>query len=96
MNFVLVDRHILLRTAAGSTVASSVDDTIVAFEVDDLDVATSSGWSVTVTGRASLVTDPGLIRRYETVPRVPWAAGVRDRFLTITTEKIECQRFSGP
>jgi hypothetical protein len=36
-----------------------------------LDAATSSGWSVTVTGRAALVTDPEAIRRYQAVPLVP-------------------------
>jgi uncharacterized protein len=96
MNFALVDRHIVLRTAANTTVARSVDNAIVAFEVDDLDVATSSGWSVTVTGRASLVTDPELIRRYQMVPLVPWASGLRDQYVTITTEKVEGQRVSGP
>jgi hypothetical protein len=96
MNFALVDQHILLRTSANSTVARSVVDAIVAFEVDDLDVATSSGWSVTVTGRASLVADPELIRRYQMVPLVPWASGVRDQFLTISTEKVEGQLVSRP
>jgi hypothetical protein len=96
MNFALVGQLIVLRTAANTTVARSVDDTIVAFEVDDLDVATSSGWSVTVTGRAALVTDPQLIDRYKTVPLVPWASGVRDQYMTITTEKVEGQRVSGP
>ena len=96
MNFVLVDQHIVLRTAADTTVTRSVNDAIVAFEVDDVDVATSSGWSVTVTGRATLVTDPELIRRYQMVPLVPWASGVRDQFVAITTEKVEGQRVSGP
>lgn len=96
MNFALVDQQIVLRTAANTTVARSVNNTIVAFQVDDLDVATSSGWSVTVTGRARLVTDPELIDRYKTVPLVPWASGARDQFVAISTEKVEGQRVSGP
>jgi hypothetical protein len=96
MNYVLVDQVILLRTAANTTVARSIADTIVAFEVDDLDVATSSGWSVTVTGRAALVTDPDLISRYEAAPLVPWAFGVRDQFMTISTEKVEGQQVRRP
>lgn len=77
-----------LRTAA-ATVARKVDDMIVAFQADDLDPATSSGWSVTVTGRAALVTNPGTIARYQAVPLVPWASGARDQFVTITTELVE-------
>jgi len=89
MNFALVDGLILLRTAADTTVARKVHDVIVAFEADELDPATSSGWSVTVTGRARLVTEPAAIARYQAVPLVPWAPGVRDQFVTITTELVE-------
>lgn len=90
MNFALVDGLIVLRTAAGTTVARKVDDMIVAFEADELDPAASSGWSVTVTGRAVLVVaDPATITRYQAMPLVPWAPGVRDQFVTITTELVE-------
>jgi uncharacterized protein len=89
MNFALVDGLIVIRTADNSTVARKVHDTIVAFEADELDNATCSGWSVTVIGRAALVTDPGMSARYRAVPLVPWAPGPRDTFLTITTELAE-------
>jgi len=96
MNFALVDGLIVVRTAADSTVARKVNDVIVAFEADDLDVATSSGWSVIVTGRATLVTDPGLIARYQAVPLVAWAPGERDQYVTITTELVEGRRVRRP
>lgn len=92
MNYALVDGLIVVRTAAGTTVARKADDVVVAFEVDDLDVATSSGWSVIVIGRATLVTDPGLIGRYQRVPLKPWAPGGRDQFVQITTEVVEGRR----
>jgi hypothetical protein len=69
---------------------------IVAFEADELDTATSSGWSVTVTGHAALVTDPRAVRRYRAVPLVPWAGGERDQFVTITTELAEDRRVRRP
>jgi uncharacterized protein len=96
MNFALVDELILLRTAADSTAARKVDGMIVAFEADELDVAACSGWSVMVTGRAALVTDPDAAARYREVPLVSWAAGVRDRFVTITMELTEGRRVSRP
>ena len=92
MNFAVVDGLILLRTAADTTAARKVGGAIVAFEADDLDAATSSGWSAVVTGRAVRVTDPELIARYQAVPLVPWAPGERDQFMTITTEVIEGRR----
>jgi uncharacterized protein len=96
MNFAVVDGLIVLRTAADTTVARKVNDAIVAFEADDLDAATASGWSVMVTGRASRVTDPDLIARYRNVPLRPWAPGERDQFLTITIEMLEGRRVSRP
>ncbi len=50
MNFALVEGLIALRTAASTTVARRADGMIVAFQADELEAATSSGWSVTVTG----------------------------------------------
>lgn len=92
MNFALVDGLIVMRTADDSTVARKVHDTVVAFEADQLDNATCSGWSVTVIGRAALVADPEIAARYRTVPLVPWAPGPRDTFMTITTELAEGRR----
>ncbi len=96
MNFVLTDGMILMRTAADSTVARRVNGVIVAFEADELDTVACSGWSVTVTGRAALVADPDVAARYRQVPLVPWAAGARDQFVTITTELAEGRRVGGP
>jgi hypothetical protein len=92
VNFILAGGLIVLRTASGSTVARRIDGAIVAFEADELDAETCSGWSVTVTGRAALVTDPGMIARYRAVSLVPWALGARDTFVTITTELAEGRR----
>ena len=96
MNFALVDGLIVLRTAADTTVRRKLDGTIVAFEADQLDVATSSGWSVLVTGRAAVVADPGLIARYQALPLASWAPGMRDQFVTITTELVEGRQVCRP
>ena len=94
MNFALADGLIVLRTAADATVARRVNDAIVAFEADDLDTATSSGWSVVITGRATRVTNPELIARYRRMSLAPWAPGERDQFVVITTEVVEGRRVS--
>jgi uncharacterized protein len=96
MNFAVVDGLIVLRTAAETTVGRKVNDVIVAFEADDLDAATSSGWSVVVMGRATRVSDPDLIARYRNVPLIPWAPGEHDQFLTITSEVVDGHRVSRP
>ena len=92
MNFVLSGDVIVVRTTAGSTATRRAAGSVVAFEADDFDVATSSGWSVTVTGRAQLVTDTGELASYDSLGLVPWAPGLRDHYLKISTEVIEGQQ----
>ncbi|GAA0913804.1 pyridoxamine 5'-phosphate oxidase family protein [Streptomyces thermoalcalitolerans] len=59
VNFSLdTDSSVLVRTSARSDLVRAVDGVVVAFEADEFDAATRSGWSVVVTGRAHVVTDP--------------------------------------
>ena len=59
VNFSLdTDASVLLCTARGSDLVRAIDDVVVAFEADEFDAGTRSGWSVVVTGRATVVTDP--------------------------------------
>ncbi|MFB7732994.1 pyridoxamine 5'-phosphate oxidase family protein [Streptomyces sp. NPDC056112] len=59
VNFALAaDASVLLRTSAGSDLVRAVDGVVVAFEADAFDAQSRSGWSVVVTGRATVVTDP--------------------------------------
>lgn len=48
--------------------------TVVAYEADDIDPVTHAGWSVVVTGTATLVTRPADIARYRRVLRPPATA----------------------
>jgi uncharacterized protein len=89
VNFAVAGGMIVIRTAAGSTIARKIDHAIIAFEADELDHATCQGWSVTVTGRAEVVTDPAVAARYQSVPLVPWAPGARDQLVTISIDRVE-------
>ena len=55
VNFVLHERMIVVSTTRGSKLFAAVRNAVVAFEVDDFDTETWTGWSVTVVGRARLV-----------------------------------------
>ncbi|MBO0824745.1 MAG: pyridoxamine 5'-phosphate oxidase family protein [Actinobacteria bacterium] len=92
MNFVMTGEVIVLRTAADTTTARKAAGSVVAFEADQVDLAARSGWSVTVTGWAMLVTDPQAITSYSALPLVPWAPGERDQFVTIKTEVVYGRR----
>ncbi|GHF75280.1 pyridoxamine 5'-phosphate oxidase family protein [Streptomyces thermodiastaticus] len=76
VNFALDDdAAVLIRTSAASELARAVDGAVVALEADEVDAAAHSGWSVVVTGTASVITDLAHQRRLAgKVPRswVPW------------------------
>ena len=52
VNFVVADLEVHVRTAAYSALARECDDSDVAFQVDDFDAGTRSGWSVLLRGKA--------------------------------------------
>lgn len=86
MNFTVADERIVFRTLAHGAAARALDTT-VAFEVDDIDDFLEAGWSVVVTGTATLLTEEELSRLRETAPE-PWAEGPRTLFVAISTERV--------
>ena len=59
-------------TRAISTVVASADaGVVVAYEADDFDSQSQSGWSVVEAGRARHVNDPEQVLRYERLLH-PW------------------------
>ncbi|MFI1169566.1 pyridoxamine 5'-phosphate oxidase family protein [Streptomyces sp. NPDC020801] len=89
VNFALdTDSSVLLRTSAGSDLVRAVDGFVVAFEADEFDAESRSGWSVVVTGRATLVTDPAEHERLmRTGPR-SWMPIQEDVFLRIESAMV--------
>ncbi|MEV5431715.1 pyridoxamine 5'-phosphate oxidase family protein [Streptomyces sp. NPDC052701] len=96
VNFLLEESGaVLVRTSASSELVCAIDGAVVAFEADEVDVVAHSGWSVVVTGPASVVTDPDehahLVR---TGPRswVPWPEEV---FVRIEPELVTGRELAG-
>lgn len=58
VTFAVYGDAIVMRTSAGTRLALAADHGVLAFEADDVDAVTRTGWSVVVTGIAELVTDP--------------------------------------
>ena len=84
VNYALTGRTtIVFRTAHGGMLANATDNTVVAFEVDELARDGRSGWSVLVVGVAHHVEGSDLVRALAT--RVSSAVGEgRDQFVAIT------------
>ena len=83
VNFAVRAGGILVWTGSASPLGQALRGEVVAFQVDELDRATRSGWSVTVTGMAKPVTDEIEFARARADGPVPWAPGVKDHLIRI-------------
>ena len=83
VSFTVRGGGILIWTGSASSLGQAVRWAVVAFQADELDRPTRSGWSVTVTGTAKLVTDELELARARADGPVPWAPGVKDVLIRI-------------
>ncbi|MER5467714.1 pyridoxamine 5'-phosphate oxidase family protein [Streptomyces sp. NPDC002935] len=89
VNFCLdAESAVVLRTSADSELARSIDGVVVAFEADVVDAAAHSGWSVVVTGRAMVVSDPAEHHRLTRTGPRSWVASPSDVFIRIVSELV--------
>ncbi|MCH5671919.1 pyridoxamine 5'-phosphate oxidase family protein [Streptomyces gilvus] len=96
VNFTLDgDGAVLLRTSAASELARAVDGVVVAFEVDEVDAATHSGWSVVVTGSATVVKDPAEHERLTRTGPRSWVPSPREVFVRIEPELVTGRELVG-
>lgn len=96
VNFVLDnDGAVLLRTSAASELVRAIDGAVVAFEVDEVDAATHSGWSVVVTGEARVVTDPAEHARLTRTGPRSWVPSPDEVFVRIEPELVTGRELVG-
>jgi hypothetical protein len=91
VNFRLDGRDVVFRTRKGAKFAAAVADTVVAFEVDQVDEDSRTGWTVTLTGRSSVVTRPEEIARLEGLGVDPWVPD-REYYIRVRTTSITGRR----
>lgn len=80
VNHVLDGQDIVFRVALGSTLTTAEQQDLVAFEADDYDPRARTGWSVLVTGRATVVYDEAESQRLGRLGLEPWVRGVPHPF----------------
>jgi hypothetical protein len=92
VNYLVVDRTVYFRTGRGSKLDAATTNAVVAFEVDDFDLLSHTGWSVNVIGVArDLGTSPGgLAVDTSHIPR--WAPGDEDRVVAVQAEMVSGRR----
>ncbi|GAA2929641.1 pyridoxamine 5'-phosphate oxidase family protein [Streptomyces mexicanus] len=89
------DGAVLVCTSAASELARAVDGAVVAFEADEVDAIAHSGWSVVVTGTASLITDPAHHRRVLRKGPSSWVPWPKEVFIRIEPELVTGREFVG-
>jgi hypothetical protein len=73
VSFTMRGTQIVIPTRAGSKVAAASRGAVVAFEVDEFDPRTRTGWNVTVIGPSHVVADPAEVAELDALGVRPWA-----------------------
>ena len=94
VSYACVADLVVFRTSPFGVLSELVRPAQVVFEVDELDEAARSGWSVIARGRAQAVASPALLTHLWTLDGAePWAAGTRNLFIGIEVEHLTGRSF---
>jgi nitroimidazol reductase NimA-like FMN-containing flavoprotein (pyridoxamine 5'-phosphate oxidase superfamily) len=89
VNYAFVADSILFRTSAGSKLDVARRSAQVAFEIDEWDADSRSGWSVLAKGRADEITDDWFVALSERFGVEPWADSIpRDHWVRISIDEL--------
>lgn len=94
VNFVVDGGTVLLRTAAGTKLASLGEDPVVAFEADHFDWYERTAWSVVVKGVAELIIDRDELLGLFALELETWQPDRKPFFVRITPSSTTGRRFS--
>lgn len=94
----VLDTHtesIVFRTGYGTKLYAAGRNAVVAFEVDEIDEDTRSGWSVVAVGSAHEVTDPGELERLGRLRLAPWVASELAHTIAVPIVHVTGRRLTG-
>jgi uncharacterized protein len=95
VNFILDGDDVVIRTRPGSKLAAATRRAVVAFEVDDLDPVTGTGWTITVIGQALPVRNADEIDRLSRLALRPWSPEPLPHYIRIHTHRMTGRRLDG-
>ncbi len=94
VSFHLDGERILVRVRRGSRLDDALQNAVVAFEADDVDVSAHAGWSVAVTGVAAEVRSPSQLDGARDEPADRWTSSPGDSLVAISTERLTGRRIT--
>ena len=92
VNFRIKDGEIVIHTEAGTKLAAATLMTSVAFEIDDIDPVTRTGWSVVVKGRGREPYKLEELLELGELGMQPWISAPKTRWLAITPDAVTGRR----
>lgn len=87
IHFALLGRDPVFRTDPGSKLIAASAGQVLCLEVDELDPESHTGWSVIVTGRAEVLSDPDDLAAAKELPLRPWV-GRGDSYVRVTASLV--------
>ncbi len=90
--YAMLDGDVTFRTAPGDKLIAAVLGQTVVFEIDAVEPARRTGWSVNVVGQASQIVNRDERSRAEALGLDPWAGDYRDDYVRIHTVHISGRR----
>jgi len=100
VNYAVAGNGIVFRSEAGSKVRG-LNEGDIAFEVDHIDAASQSGWSVLIRGTAEVIEYEGaesrlsqLIGQIDGSPPRPWKKGIHNTWVVITPKAVSGRRLA--
>jgi len=92
VTFVLLGEDIVMHTSGDTRLMAAAErGGVLAFEIDDIDPVTRTGWSVVVLGEPALVTDAEERSRIDLVLE-PWAPGRNDVYIRLPLTVVTGRR----
>ena len=93
INYSVVDDALIVRTSPYSVLGTYGRESTLAFEIDNFDLGSQSGWSVVARGRATFVTDPDQLDHIKALCQPhPWAGGSREMHLCLRWNELSGRR----
>lgn len=86
--YVLDGEEIVFRTAGDSKLTAAARHNVVAFEVDQIDVVSRTGWSVLGVGQADEIVDPARLAGLAGRLPDPWFPMADTHVLTIPLQRL--------
>lgn len=96
VNYFFDGDRILIVTSVGSKLNAALGNKVVAFELDEFDLAAHSGWSVVAVGVARAVHDAQDLARIRELPVTRWAPRGDWYVVAISVDWISGRRMPKP